>query len=88
MKTTPPPKTKNSLLKTQNLSHTGNFATRTQNDSSTRIVNTVVDNVRLSSSSTFPIKNGLSDYDPRFLTINNTVTTNTVPLKQRTRKIN
>jgi hypothetical protein len=48
-----------------------------------------VDNVRLGSSSISPILNGLSDHDAQFLTINNTVAiTITVPIKQRTRKIN
>jgi hypothetical protein len=46
-----------------NLSHTVNFATRTQNESSTAIDNIFVDNSRLQSSTTFPLINGLSDHD-------------------------
>jgi hypothetical protein len=49
----------NSLLTTYKLSHTLHFATRTQNYTSTTI-NNILD-TRLSSSSTFPIINGLSD---------------------------
>jgi exonuclease III len=75
----------NSLLTTYNLSHTVNVATRTQNDSSTAINNIFVDSTRLSSSSTCPITNGLSDNDAQFLTLHNTVpATNIVSLKQRT----
>jgi hypothetical protein len=71
------------------LSHTVHFATRTQNDSSTAISNIFVDITRLSSSSTCPIINGLSDHDAQFLTVNNIVpATNIVPLKQSTREIN
>jgi hypothetical protein len=65
------------------------FATRTQNGSSTVINNIFVDITRLSSFSIFPITNGLSDHDDQFLTINNTVpATNIVSLEQRTREIN
>jgi hypothetical protein len=53
----------NSLLTTYNLSHTVNFATRTQNDSRTAIGNIFMDITRLSSSSTCLIINGLSDHD-------------------------
>jgi exonuclease III len=58
----------NSLLKTYNLSHTINFATRTQNSSSTAIDNIFIDSTRLSSSCTSPIVNGLSGHDAQFLT--------------------
>jgi hypothetical protein len=48
-----------------------------------------VHNVRLSSFSTSPIINCLSDHDAQFLEINNIVAAiNIVNLKQRTRKIN
>lgn len=57
-----------------------------QNDSSTAIDIILVDTTRLSSSSTSPIVNGLTD--AWFLT-NNIVTEPTlISLKQRTRKIN
>jgi hypothetical protein len=52
-----------SLLTMYNLSHTVNFATRAQNESSTAIDNIFVDNSRLQSSSTSPLINGLSDHD-------------------------
>jgi exonuclease III len=61
----------NYLLKTYSLSHTVNFATRIQNYSSTVIDNIFKDSIRLSSSCTSPIVNGLSDHDAQFLTINN-----------------
>jgi hypothetical protein len=78
-----------SLLTTCNLSHIVNFTTRIQNDSSTAIDNTFVDNSRLKSSSTSPLINGLSDHDAQFLTINNIyATTNKIPFKQKTRLIN
>jgi len=74
---------------TYNLSHTVHFATRTQNDSSTAINNIFVDITRLSSSSTCPIINGLSDHAGQFLTVNNIApATNIVHSKQRTREIN
>jgi hypothetical protein len=57
----------NSLLTIYNLSHAVDFATRTQNESSTTIDNISVDITRLSSSSTCPIINGLSDHDAQFL---------------------
>jgi len=79
----------NSLLTTYNLSHTVNFATRTQNDSSNTTDNVSVDFTRLSSSSICPTINGLSDHDVQFLTVNNTaLASNIVHLKQRTREIN
>jgi hypothetical protein len=79
----------NSLLTTYTLTHTVNFATRIQNNSSTAIDNIFVDNIRLNSSSTSPIINDLSDHDAQLLTINNVVAAvNLMPLKQRTRKIN
>jgi hypothetical protein len=53
------------------MSHTVHFATRTQNDSSTPTGSIFVDITRLSSSSTYPIINGLSDHDAHFLTVNN-----------------
>jgi hypothetical protein len=49
----------NTLLTTYNLKHTVNFATRTQNDSSTAIDNIFVDITRFSSYTTSPIINGL-----------------------------
>jgi hypothetical protein len=60
-----------SLLTMYNLLHTVNFATRTQNESSTVIDNIFVDNSRLQSSSTSPLINGLSAHDAQLLTINN-----------------
>jgi hypothetical protein len=60
-----------SLLTTYNLSHTVNFATRIQNESSTAIDNIFVDNSRLGSTITLPLINGLSDHDAQLLTINN-----------------
>jgi hypothetical protein len=79
----------NSLSSTYNLSHTVHFATRNQNDSITPINNIFVDITRLSSSSTCPIINGLSDPDAQFLTVNNiTPANNVVPLCQRTRETN
>jgi hypothetical protein len=78
----------NSLLITYNLSHTINFATRTQNNSSIAIDNIFGDSTRLNSSSTSLIINGLSDRDGQHIAINNAVATTTLtPLKQRTRKI-
>jgi hypothetical protein len=69
--------------------HTVNFATRIQNDSSTAIDNIFVDSITLSSSSTSPIIYGLSDHDAQLLTINNIASAvNLIPLKQRTRNIN
>jgi hypothetical protein len=71
------------------LSHIVNFATRTQNESSTAIDNIFVDKSRLWSSSASPLINGLSDHDAQLLTINNIyTTTNKIPLKQRIRLIN
>jgi hypothetical protein len=71
------------------LTHTVNFATRIQSNSSTAIDNIFVDSIRLNSSSTSPIIHGLSDHDAQLLTINNIVAAvNLIPLKQRTRKIN
>jgi hypothetical protein len=76
-------------LTTYNSSHTVHFATRIQKDSSTAINNIFVDITRLSSSSTYPITNDISEHDAQFLTVNNTApVANTVPLKQRTREIN
>jgi hypothetical protein len=68
MKTT---EKKNSLLTTYNSTHTVNFATRIQNDTSTAIDNIFVDSIRFSSSSTSPIINGVSDHDSQYLMINN-----------------
>jgi hypothetical protein len=71
------------------LAHTINFATRVQNGSSTAVDNIFVDSIRLSSSSTCPLINGLSNHDAQLFTINNTASAvNLVPLKQRTRKVN
>jgi exonuclease III len=64
----------NSLLTTYNLTHTVIFATRIQNNSSTAIDNIFVDSIRLNSSSTSPIINGLTDHDAQLLTVNNIVT--------------
>jgi hypothetical protein len=70
------------------MSYTVHFATGTQNDSSTSIDNTFVDIRKLSSSTTCPIINGLSDHNAQFLTVNNIApATNTVPLKEGTREI-
>jgi endonuclease/exonuclease/phosphatase family metal-dependent hydrolase len=65
-----------SLLTTYNLLHTVNFATRTQNESSTATDNIFVDNSRLQSSSTSPLIKGLSDHDAQLLTINNNIYNN------------
>jgi hypothetical protein len=71
------------------LAHTVNFATRIPNGSSTAVDNIFVYSIRLSSSSTCPIINGLSNHDAQLFTVNNTASAVTlVPLKQRTRKIN
>jgi hypothetical protein len=87
MKTTG--KKTNSLLKTDNLIRTVNFATRIRNDSRTTIDNIFVDSIRFSSSSTSPVINGLSDHDAQYLMINNiAAASNLIPLKQRTRKVN
>ena len=59
------------LLKTYNLSHAVNFATRIRNKSSTAIDNIFVDNSRLGSTIKLPLINGLSDHDAQLLTINN-----------------
>jgi exonuclease III len=59
----------NSLLTTYKLTHTVNFATRIQNNSSTAIGNIFVDSIRLNSSSVSPIINGLSDHDAQRLTV-------------------
>jgi hypothetical protein len=69
----------NCLLRTYNLSHTVNFATRVQNSLSTAI----------DSSCTSPIVNSFSDHDSQFLKVNNIILeVNSRPLKQKTRKIN
>jgi hypothetical protein len=66
-----------------------NFATIIQNSSSTAIDNIFIDSARLSYSCTSPIVNGFSDHNAQFLTVNNIATNiNSIPLKQRTRKIN
>jgi hypothetical protein len=82
-------KKKNTLLRTYNLSHTVNFATRTQNSLSRAIDNIFIEIARLGSSCTSPIVNSLSDHDAQFLTIDNNATKeNLIPPKQKTRKIN
>ncbi|PNF23822.1 hypothetical protein B7P43_G15913 [Cryptotermes secundus] len=79
----------NSLLKTYNLVHTVNFATRIQKDSSSAIDNIFVDITRFSSSSTVPIINGLSDHDAQYLMMNNiALAGNSIYQKQKIRKIN
>jgi hypothetical protein len=60
----------NSLLTTCNLPHILNFAAGIQNASNKRTDNIFVDSTRISSSSTSPIVNDLSDHDAKFLTIN------------------
>jgi hypothetical protein len=67
-----------SLLTTYNLSHTVNFATTIQNDSSTAIDNILVNNSRLKSSSTSPLINGLSDHDAHLSQL-------TIYMQQRTK---
>jgi hypothetical protein len=57
--------------KKKNLSHTVNFATRTQNGSGTANDNIFVVNSKLKSFSTSPLINGLSSHDAQFLTISN-----------------
>ena len=81
-----PKKQQASILTTQNLSHTVNFATRIQNKLSTAIDSVFEDNSRTNLSSASPITNGLSDHDAQILTIKNTyATTNKLPLKKRIR---
>jgi hypothetical protein len=71
------------LLPTYNLTHTVNFATRNQNDSSTATDNIFVDSIRFSSSSTSPIINGLSDHDAQYLMINKiAAASNLIPLSR------
>jgi hypothetical protein len=71
------------------LSCTVNLTTRKQNDSSTAVSNVFIDITRLSSSSTCPIINGLSDHDAKSLAVNNIApATDIVQLKQRSREIN
>jgi meiotically up-regulated gene 157 (Mug157) protein len=82
-------KKQTSLLTTCTLSHTVNFPTGNQNYSNITIDNVFVDITKLSISSASPIINVPSDCDVQFLTVNNNVpTTDTVPLKQRTRELN
>jgi ribosomal protein L22 len=70
------------------LSHSVNFATSTQNESSIA-VNIFIDITRKSASYACPIINGLSDNDAQVFTVNKiAAATNIVPLKQRTREIN
>ena len=77
-----------SILMTQSLSHTVNFATRIQNNLSTANDNVFVDNSRTNLTSASPITNSLSDHDAQILTIRNIYETiHTSPLKQRTRLI-
>jgi hypothetical protein len=78
----------NSLLTTYNLTHTVNFATRIQNDSSTAIDNIFVDSIRFISSSTSPIINGLSEHDTQYLmTDNTTAASNLIQLKKNKKTI-
>jgi hypothetical protein len=66
-----------------------NFATRVQNSSITAIGNIFTDSVRLSSSSTTQIVNGISDHDAQFPAVNNIILeVNSTPLQQKTIKIN
>jgi len=75
-----------SLLTMYNLSHTVNFTTKIQNNSSPATDNIFVDDSRLNLSSVSPLINGPSDRDVQFLkTYNLHATTNKIPLKQRTR---
>ena len=60
-----------SLLTTYSPSHTINFATRIQNNSSTVIDNIFVDKSTINLSSISTIINGLSDHDAQILTIQN-----------------
>jgi hypothetical protein len=77
-----------SLLTTYNLSHTVDFATRMENESTRAIDNILVDNSRLGSTITLPLICGLSDHDAQLLIINNMyAATKKVSLKQRTRII-
>jgi hypothetical protein len=70
------------------MSHTINFATRTQDNSHTAIDNIFVHSTRLNSSSTSLIINGLSDNGGKLIAINNTTATATLtPFRNRTRKI-
>jgi hypothetical protein len=74
------------LLTTHNLSHPVNFATRIQNNTSTAIYNTFLDNSIINLSSISPTINGLSDHDAQILAIRNMCATiNIFPSKKRTR---
>jgi len=73
-----------SLLPTYSVSHTVNFATGIQNNSSTAIDDIFVDNSRINLSSTSPIINALSKHDAKILIIKNKyVTINKSPLKEQ-----
>jgi hypothetical protein len=79
----------NSLVKTNNLSHTVNFPTGAQNSSSTAIDHIFIDTARLNSSYRAPIINGLSDHDAQFLMKSDiNIDTNLAPFKWRLWKIN
>jgi hypothetical protein len=78
----------NSLLTTHNLIHAVNFATRTQNDSSTANDNIFVDITRFSSCSTSPFINALSDHDAQSHMINNIVVVDNFIHQKQRRKIN
>jgi hypothetical protein len=60
-----------SLLTTYNLPHTVDFATRTQNKSSTATDNIFVDTSRLGSTTISPLIICLSDHGAQLLSINN-----------------
>jgi L-lactate permease len=69
------------------LAHTINFATGTQNNSSTATDDIFVDSTRLISSSTSLIINGVSGHEGQLIAVNNIVATAAlIPLKQRTGK--
>jgi hypothetical protein len=78
----------NSLLKTHNLSHTVNFATRIQNCLSTAIDDIFRDSAKLSSSCIPPIANSLSDHNAQFLTVNIITTkVHSISLKKTTTEV-
>jgi hypothetical protein len=66
------------------VSHTVNFATGIQNNSSTATDNIFVNNSRINLSSAPPTTNALSNHDAKILAIKNKyVTINKSPLKEQ-----
>jgi len=73
------------LLPTHSVSHTVNFATGIQNNSSTAIDNIFVNNSTINSSSTSPTINAQSNYDAKIPAIKNKygTTIHKSPLKEQ-----